>query len=126
MPPSKGGSRILGKGGGGGLINILTTGGRVREGACPSRDSKGVWGSADSSPSGVWGDAPTAFLLLRSFSMTFTVLSDTYTSRDIWITRACMDSDEKTLHSSQCYGSYCSAIIFVMQSFCEFVAEACT
>ena len=32
------------KRGGGGLINILTTGGGVREGACPSRDSKGVWG----------------------------------------------------------------------------------
>ena len=37
-----------------------------------------------------------------------------------------MDSDEKTLHSSQCYGSYCSAIKFVTQSFCEFVTEACT
>ena len=50
---------------------------------------------------------------------------NTYTSRDIRITRACMDSDEK-IHSSQCYGSYCSAIKFVTQSFCEFVTEACT
>ena len=33
-----------------------------------------------------------------------------------------MDSDEKTSH---CCGSYCAAIKFVMQSFCEFVTEAC-
>ena len=62
----------------------------------------------------------SAFLLLRLFSMRFTVISNTYTSRDIRITRACMDSDEKTVHS------YCSAIKFVTQSFCEFVTEACT
>ena len=67
-----------------------------------------------------------AFLLLRLFSMKFTVISDTYTSRDIRIPRACMDSDEKTLHSSQCYGSYRSAITFVTQSFCQFATEACT
>ena len=106
----------------GGLINIFTAGG----GYASSRDSKRVWGSADSSPSWVWGEAPAAFLLLRLFSMKFTVISNTYTSRDIRITRACMDSDEKTVHSSQCYGSYCSAIKFVTQSFCEFVTEACT
>ena len=68
---------------------------------------------------------PAAFLLLRLFSMKFTVIFNTFPSRDIRITRACMDSDEKTLHSSQCYGSYCSAIKFVTQSFCEFVTEAC-
>ena len=99
----RGGSRILGKGGSDKYIHNW---GRVREGACPSRDSKGVWGSADSSPSGVWGEAPAAFLLLRLFSMKLTVISIntyTYTSRDIRITRACMDSDEKTVHSSQCY-----------------------
>ena len=67
--------------------------------------------------------APAAILLLHLFSMKFTVI---YTSRDIRITRACMDSEEKTIHSSQCYSSYCSAIKFVMQSFCEFVIEACT
>ena len=117
---SRGGSRILGKGGSDKYIHNW---GRVREGACPCRNSKWVWGSADSSPSGVWGEAPAAFLLLRLFSMKFTV---TYTSRDIRITRACMDSDEKTVHSLQCYGSYCSAIKFMTQSFCEFVTEACT
>ena len=76
----------------GGLINIFTTG----EGRAPSRDSNGVWGSADSSP-------PQP--LLRLFSMKLTVISNTYTctSRDIRITRACIDSDEKTVHSSQCY-----------------------
>ena len=37
----------------GGLINIFTTGGGYGRGSAPSRDSKGVWGSADSSPSGV-------------------------------------------------------------------------
>ena len=106
----------------GGRINIFTTGGGYGRGRAPSRDSKGVWGSADSSPSGVW--APAAFLLLCLFSMKFTVISNTYTSRDIRITRACMDSDEKTVHSSQCYSSYCSVIKFVTQSFCEFVTEA--
>ena len=88
----RGGSRILGKGGSDKYIHNW---GRVREGACPSRDSKGVW-----------GEAPAAFLLLRLFSMKLTVISIntyTYTSRDIRITRACMDSDEKTVHSSQCY-----------------------
>ena len=92
----------------------------------PPVTARGFGGSADSSPSWVWGEAPAAFLLLRLFSMKFTVISNTYTSRDIRITRACMDSDEKTVHSSQCYGSYCSAIKFVTQSFCEFVTEACT
>ena len=75
----RGGSRILGKG----LINKFTTRRRVREGACPSRDSKGVWVSADCSFSGVWGEAPAAFLLLHLFSMKFTVIYNTYTSRDI-------------------------------------------
>ena len=51
-----------------------------------------------------------SFLLLRLFSMKFTVISNTFPSRDIRITRACMDSDEKTLHSSQCYGSYCQQL----------------
>ena len=69
-------------------------------------------------------EAPAAFLLLCLFSMKFTVISNTYTSRDIRITRACMDSDEKTVHSSQCYSSYCSVIKFVTQSFCEFVTDA--
>ena len=45
----------------GGPINIFTTGGGYGRGRAPSRDSKGVWGSADSSPSGVWGEAPAAF-----------------------------------------------------------------
>ena len=78
----------------GGLINIFTTGGGEGRGSVPSRDSKGVW-----------GEAPAAFLLLRLFSMKLTVISNTYTctSRDIRITRVCMDSDEKTVHSSQCY-----------------------
>ena len=53
----------------GGLINIFTTGGGYGRGISPSCDSKGVWGSADSSPSGVWGEAPAALLLLRLFSM---------------------------------------------------------
>ena len=118
------GSRILGKGGG--SDKYIHNWGEGTGGDVPLPDSKGVWGSTDSSPSGVWGEAPAAFLLLRLFSMKFTVISNTYTSRDIRITRACMDSDEKTLHSSQCYGSYCSAIKFVTQSFCEFVTEACT
>ena len=87
----------------------------------PPVTARGFLGSADS-------EAPAAFLLLRLFSMKFTVISNRYmyTSRDIRITRACMDSDEKTVHSSQCYGSYSSAIKFVTQSFCEFVTEACT
>ena len=38
----------------GGPINIFTSGGGYGRGRAPSRDSKGVWGSADSSPSGVW------------------------------------------------------------------------
>ena len=59
----------------GGLINIFTTGGEYGRGSAPSRDSKGVWGSADSSPSGVWGDTPASFLLLRLFSMKLTVIS---------------------------------------------------
>ena len=117
----RGGSRIWGKGGSDKYIHNW---GKVREGACPSRDGKRVWGSADSSPNGVWGEAPAAFLLLSLFSMKFTVISAI--TRDIRITRACMDSDEKTLHSSQFYGSYCSVIKFVTQSFCEFVTEACT
>ena len=111
----------------GGLINIFTAGEGTGGGVPPPVTARGFWGSADSSPSGVWGEAPATFLLLRLFNMKFTVISiNTYTSRDIRITRACMDSDEKTVHSSQCYGSYCSAIKFVTQSFCEFVTEACT
>ena len=118
---SRGGSRILGKGG---LQNIFTTGEGTGGGVPPPVTARGFWGSADSSPSGVWGEAPAAFLLLRLFSMKFTVISNACITRSI--TRACMDSDEKTVHSSQCYGSYCSAIKFVTQSFCEFVTEACT
>ena len=45
----------------------------------PPVTARGFWGSADSSPSGVWGEAPAAFLLLRFFSMKFTVISNTYT-----------------------------------------------
>ena len=48
----RGGSRIFGKKGG--PINTFTTGG-VYVGGVPLPYSKGVWGSADSSPSGVWG-----------------------------------------------------------------------
>ena len=59
----------------GGLIKLFRTGGGYGRGRAPSRDSKGVWGSADSSPSGVWGEAPAAFLLLRLFSMKLTVIS---------------------------------------------------
>ena len=92
-------------------------------GRAPSRDSKRVWGSADSSPSGVWGEAPAAFLLLRLFSMKFTVIFNTFPSRDIRITRACMDSDD-ILHNAMVPTG--SAIKFVTQSFCEFVTEACT
>ena len=93
----------------------------------PPVTARGFWGSADSSLSPRSRAKPQPlFLLLRLFSMKFTVISNTYTSRDIRITRACMDSDEKTVHSSQCYGSYCSAIKFVTQSFCEFVTEAWT
>ena len=64
---------------GGGSDKYIHNWGRVREGALrgstPSRDSKGVWGYADSSPSGVWGESPAAFLLLRLFSMKLTVIS---------------------------------------------------
>ena len=35
---------------------------------------------------GSGGEAPAAFLLLRLFSMKLTVISNTYTSRDIRIT----------------------------------------
>ena len=68
MVEIRGGSRILGKGG---SDKYIYNWGRVREGAC----SKRVWGSADSSPSGVWGETPAAFLLLSLFSMKFTVIS---------------------------------------------------
>ena len=67
----RGGYRILGNGG---LVTIFTTGGGYGRGLAPSRDCKGVWVSADSSPSGVWGFAPAAFLLLRLFTM----ISNTY------------------------------------------------
>ena len=118
----RGGYRIWGKGGSDKYIHNWGEG--TGGGVPPPVTARGFGGSADSSPSGVWGEAPAAFLLLRLFS---TVISNTYmyTSCDIRITRACMDSDEKTVHSSQCYGSYCSAIKFVTQSFCEFVTEAC-
>ena len=46
----------------GGLINIFTTGGGYGKGSAPSRDSKGVWGGADSSPSAwVLGRSPSRF-----------------------------------------------------------------
>ena len=119
-PGNRGGSRILGKGGSDKYIHNL---GRH----APSRDRKWVGGNADSPTSGVWGKVPAAFLFCMClFTMKFTVISNTHTSRDIRITRACMNGDEKTLHSSQCYRSYCSAIKFVTESFCEFVTEACT
>ena len=35
----------------------------------PPVTARGFWGSADSSPSGVWGEAPDAFLLLRLFTL---------------------------------------------------------
>ena len=57
-------------------------------GVPPPVTVRGYLGSADSSPSGVWGEAQVAFLLWRLFSMKFTVVSNTYTSRDIQITRA--------------------------------------
>ena len=104
---SRGGSGFWERGS---LIHILTNGGRGR---APSRDSKRVWGSADSSPSGVWGFAPAAFLLLRLFSMKFTVISNTYTSRDIRITRACMYSDEK------------NSSFFTMLFTCRSINDSC-
>ena len=55
---NRGGSRIWGKGGSDKYIHNW---GKVREGACPSRDGKRVWGSADSSPNGVWGEVPSRF-----------------------------------------------------------------
>ena len=66
----------------------------------PPVTARGSGGALIAPPVG--SGAPAAFLLLRSFSMKFTVISNTYTSRDIQITRACIDSDEKTVHSSQC------------------------
>ena len=70
----------MGKGGGGGgLIIYSQLGGGYGRRRAPYRDSKGVWGSADSSPSGVWGESTAAFLLLRLFSMKFTSISNTYT-----------------------------------------------
>ena len=71
-PTLQGRIQDIGKGGGGGLINIFTTGGGYGRGSAPFRE---VWGSADSSPSGVWSKAPAAFLLLRLFSMKLTVIS---------------------------------------------------
>ena len=50
--------RIQDFGKGGGLINIFKTGGGYRRGAPPPVTARGFWGSADSSPSGVWGEAP--------------------------------------------------------------------
>ena len=80
----------------GGLINIFTTGEGTGGGVPPPVTAKGVWSFA-----------PAAFLLLHLFSMKLTVISiHAYTCTSvmrIWITGACMDSDEKTLHSSQCY-----------------------
>ena len=68
--------RIQDFGKGGGSAKYIHNWGRVREGACPPPvTARGFWGSADSSPSGVWGKAPAAFLLLRLFSMKFTVKS---------------------------------------------------
>ena len=61
----------------GGSDKYIHNWGEEREGACLSCDSKGVWGSADSSSSGVWCKTPAAFLLLRLFSMKFTVISYT-------------------------------------------------
>ena len=74
----------------------------------PPVTARGSGGALIAPPVGSGSEA--AFLLLRLFCMKFTVISNTFTSRDIQITRACMDGDEKTLHSSQCFGSYCSAI----------------
>ena len=77
------------------VINIFTTGGGYGRGRAPFHDRNRVWGSAG-----------------RFFAFAFIeheIHSDIqyiYTSRDIWITRACMNSDEKTVHSSQCYSSY--------------------
>ena len=69
----------FGKGGGHKYIQNWGGGGGYGRRRSPSRDSKGVWGSADCSFSGVWGEASAAFLLLRLFSMKFTVISNTYT-----------------------------------------------
>ena len=95
----RGGSRILGKGGGGGSdkYNVYS---QLEEGMGGGR----------------------FFLHLRLFSMKFTGISNTHIHHAIsgLLKPAC------PLHSSQCYGSYCSAIKFVTQSFCEFVTEACT
>ena len=64
MVMCRGGSRTLGKGGSDKYIHKW---GEGTGGGVPLPDSKGVWGSTDSSPSGVWGFAPAAFLLLRLF-----------------------------------------------------------
>ena len=115
----RGGSRILGKGGSDKYIH--NWGGYRVGGVPPLVTARGSGGALIAPPV---GSGAAAFLLLCLFSMKFTVISNTYTSRDIRITRTCMDSDEKTVHSSQCYSSYCSVIKFVTQSFCEFVIEA--
>ena len=55
--------------GGGGSDKYIHNWGRGR---APPVTARGVWGSADSSPSGVWGFAPAAFLLL-CLCMKFTI-----------------------------------------------------
>ena len=71
----RGGSRILGKGGSDKYIHNWGEG--TGGGVPPPVTARGFWGSVDSSPSGVWGEAPAAFLLMRLFSMKFTVISNT-------------------------------------------------
>ena len=110
-----GGSRIWEKGGGGGVINIFTTGRGYERGRSPSCDSKGVWGALLAP---VVGSGASAFLLLCLFSMKFTVISDTKDSNE--------NLENSSFFTMLCmHGSYCSAIKFMMQSFCEFVTKAC-
>ena len=107
----------------GGLINIFTIGGGGG-GMTPPVAVRGSGGARIAPPVGSGAKPQPLF----GFCVDLAWISNTYTSRDIQIIRACMDGDEKNLHSSQCYGSYCSAAAnkFVTESYCEFVTEACT
>ena len=82
----------------GGLINIFTRGGGYGAGV-PLPVTARVSGGALIVP-----PEPQP-LFCFGVCMKLTVISNTYTSRDVQITRARMDSDEK---SSQCYSSYYS------------------
>ena len=91
--------RIQDFGKGGGLINILYS--QLGEGTGGGVPPVTARGSGEALIVGSGAQPQPLFLLLRLFSMKFTVISNIYTSRDIRITRACMNSDERTVHSSQ-------------------------